>query len=855
MKRLAMGILAHVDSGKTTLSEALLYQSGQLRRLGRVDHRDSFLDTHRLERDRGITIFAKQAQLRLPGMEMALLDTPGHVDFSAETERTLQVLDYGLLIISGTDGVQSHTETLWRLLERYRVPAFLFVNKMDLPGAGREEILRELRRRLGESCIDFEQPEETLWEQLALCGEELMEEYFASGRIADGTIARAVAQRRVFPCCFGSALRLEGIERLVGLLSRFTCMPPYPERFSARVFKVSQDEQGARLVHMKITGGCLRVKESLAVGGTPEAPKTEKIDQIRVYSGARYQMLEEALPGTVCAVTGLSGLRPGDCLGEPGLGQAPLLQPVLEYQLLLPGGTDPYTALKALQKLEEEDPQLHVDWREEAREIRLRLMGEVQLEVLEKLIPERFGFPVGFGPGAILYQETIAAPVEGVGHFEPLRHYAEVHLLLEPGEPGSGLRFGARCREETLAKNWQRLVLTHLEEKTHLGVLTGSPITDMKITLVSGRAHLKHTEGGDFRQATYRAVRQGLRSARSILLEPWYSFRLELPQEAVGRAMTDLERMGASFEPLRADGEAAVLEGSAPVSEMRDYAARVVEYTRGRGRLTCLPAGYRPCHDPEKVIAAVGYRCDADLENTADSVFCSHGAGFVVPWDEVPQHMHLESALAKPQEPSAGLAAGAQAYRAALAQDTELMRIFERTYGPIRREEPAALHTPKQPPRPGIAPARPPKDTGPEYLLVDGYNIIFAWPGLKELAAQNIDAARGKLIDILCNYRAFRQCELILVFDAYRVHGGVGSVEKIHNIHVVYTKEAETADMYIEKATARLGRHFKVRVATSDALEQLIILGHGALRISAQAFEEEVKAVETAIREIIGGRS
>ncbi|MDD2954899.1 MAG: TetM/TetW/TetO/TetS family tetracycline resistance ribosomal protection protein [Oscillospiraceae bacterium] len=864
MKRLALGILAHVDSGKTTLSEAMLYRSGQLRRLGRVDHRDSFLDTHELERDRGITIFAKQAQLLLPQAKIALLDTPGHVDFSAETERVMQALDYAVLLISGTDGVQSHTETLWRLLGRYGVPAFLFVNKMDLPGAGREQVMEQLRRRFGENCVDFEQPREALDEQLAFCGEELMEEYIGRKTVDDGTIARAVAARQVFPCCFGSALKLEGVDLLLSLLSRYTRMPEYPEEFSARVFKISEDGQGGRLTHMKITGGALRVRANLVTGGTPEEPKTEKVNQIRVYSGAKFTVVEEALPGEVCAVTGLTGLRPGDRLGSGGHAAAPVLQPVLTYRVLLADGTDPHEALKNLRRLEDEDPQLHVVWNETSREIHMQLMGGVQLEVLQKLILERFGMQTEFGQGTILYKETIAGPVEGVGHFEPLRHYAEVHLLMEPGEPGSGLVFSSRCREDDLDKNWQRLILTHLEEKTHLGVLTGSPITDMKITLAAGRAHVKHTEGGDFRQATYRAVRQGLKSAKSVLLEPWYSFRLEVPQENVGRAMADLQRMGARFDPPQSEEGRALISGSAPVSELRDYAAQTAGYTRGLGRLSCTLSGYEPCHNAEEVIAALGYNSEEDLENPADSIFCSHGAGVLVKWCDVPEHMHLESVLKsrEEQEPApAAERAAAAAYRSALARDAELMRIFERTYGPIRREPAAALHTPKRPPASlpagagrGVS-AVPQLPQGPEYLLVDGYNMIFAWQRLRELAGRDIDAARSRLTDILCNYQAFRQCELILVFDAYKLRGGVGSVEKIHNIHVVYTREAETADMYIEKATAKLGKHHRVRVATSDQLEQLIILGHGALRISAAAFEEEVAAVEEAIRRILEGES
>lgn len=857
MKRLVIGILAHVDAGKTTLSEGMLYRAGETRRLGRVDHGDAFLDTYALERERGITIFSKQALLHLDGAEITLLDTPGHVDFSTEMERTLQVLDYAVLVVSGTDGVQSHTETLWRLLERYRVPTFLFVNKLDLPGAGRGALLAEVQARLDGGCADFgaDRPRGALEESVALCSEELMERYLEAGALEDGEIAEAVAKRRVFPCFFGSALRLEGVDAFLAGLARYTREPPRREAFGAKVYKIGWDEQGVRLTYLKVTGGSLRVKA--AVSGSREGePWEEKVNQLRVYTGAKFRTVEEALPGMVCAAAGLSCTRPGEGLGaEPDSG-LPSLRPVLGYRVELPRGVDAHTALTRFRQLEEEDPQLHVVWNEALQELHVQLMGEVQLEVLGSLVRERFGMEVGFGQGSILYRETIASTVEGVGHYEPLRHYAEVHLLLEPGERGSGLRFASACREDDLDRNWQRLILTHLEEKTHPGVLTGAPITDMKITLAAGRAHQKHTEGGDFRQATYRAVRQGLRRAESVLLEPWYDFRLELPSEAVGRAMSDLQRMGGSFAPPETEGDRSVLTGSAPVSEIRGYQMEVTGYTRGRGRLSCSLRGYEPCHNAEEVIAAAGYDCDADLDNPADSVFCAHGAGFLVKWDEVPAHMHLESVLGAPKEPAGVPGERAAERRAAdycamVAEDRELLEIFERTYGPIRRDPRKAFRPVRREParRP---PSQPPKGLdGPEYLLVDGYNIIFAWDDLNTLAQENLDAARGRLVDLLCNYRGFRQCEVIVVFDAYRVKGNPGEVERVHNISVVYTKEAETADMYIEKVTRELGKHNRVRVATSDALEQLIILGHGALRISADAFREEVAQVEQAIREYL----
>ncbi|MEA5011930.1 MAG: translation factor GTPase family protein [Angelakisella sp.] len=857
MKRLAIGILAHVDSGKTTLSEGLLYRSGGIRKLGRVDHGDAFLDTHTLERNRGITIFSKQAVLRLEHAEFTLLDTPGHVDFSTEMERTLQVLDYAILVISGTDGVQSHTETLWQLLCRYHIPTFLFVNKMDLNGANSESILQELRHKLSDGCTMFggSLAQSSFDESLALCDEGLMTRFLEDGQLADSDIATAIARRRVFPCYFGSALRLEGVDDLLSGLERYTRIPTLHQSFGAKVFKITQDEQGNRLTHLKITGGSLQVRAVLSGGDEEVEPWSEKVNQIRIYSGNKFTTADQALPGMVCAVTGLSHTRPGQGLGAEADSDLPVLQPVLTYRLNLPSGVDAHTALMRLRPLEEEDPQLHIVWNEQLQEIHVQLMGEIQLEVLQSLLLSRFGMEVTFGQGNIVYKETIAAPVEGVGHFEPLRHYAEVHLLLEPGKRGSGLQFTLACREDDLDKNWQRLVLTHLEEKTHLGVLTGSPITDMKITLVAGRAHQKHTEGGDFRQATYRAVRQGLKSARNILLEPWYHFRLSVPADTVGRAMSDLQRMHAVFDPPETQGELAMLTGSSPVATMQEYHREVISYTRGRGRLVCTLKGYEPCHNTDEVVAAVGYDSESDTDNPADSVFCSHGAGFVVKWNQVRDYMHVDSGLGKtptpPQPPQEAVMRRAAAYCATLEEDKELLAIFERTYGPVRRDPRAAFDTVRKPKPDFSSHKASPLPDGPEYLLVDGYNIIFAWEDLNALAKTNIDAARHHLINILCNYQGFRQCQVILVFDAYKVKGNQGEVEQHHNISVVYTKEAETADMYIEKVTHQLGKKHRVRVATSDGMEQLIILGHGALRVSAAAFLDEVTQVEKAIREFL----
>ena len=854
-KQIVLGILAHVDSGKTTLSEAMLYRAGVTRRLGRVDHKDAFLDTDALEKARGITIFSKQALLTAGDTDITLLDTPGHVDFSTETERTLQVLDYAVLVVSGTDGVQSHTETLWRLLRRYHVPTFVFVNKMDLPGMERQELLAQLNRRLGEGFVDFGAEQADRDEALALCDENLMDRMLDAGQLQDADLIPAIARRHVFPCWFGAALKLEGVDALLDGLDRYTRPAPALEAFGAKVFKVSQDEQGARLTWLRVTGGELKVKAQLT-GEADGEPWAEKANQLRLYSGAKYTLTEAIGPGQVCAVTGLTKARPGEGLGAERDSDLPVLEPVLSYQVLLPEGADVHAALGKLHRLEEEEPQLHVVWNETLGEIRVQLMGEIQLEVLRSLLAERFGLEVEFGPGGILYKETITEPMEGVGHYEPLRHYAEVHLKLEPLPRGSGMQFAADCREEVLDKNWQRLVLTHLEEKQHLGVLTGSPLTDVKITLIAGRAHLKHTEGGDFRQATYRAVRQGLMLAKSQLLEPWYAFRLEVPAENIGRAMSDIQRMEGTFDPPESGEETAVLTGFAPVSTMRSYPMEVVSYTRGRGHLSLTQDGYRPCHNAQEVIAAIGYEPEHDLDNPADSVFCAHGAGFVVPWDQVRSHMHVDSGWGKstrPEQEAAVPQRRAMAYRATLEEDAELLKIFERTYGPIKRDPLAAFRPVQKRERPDFAAEQ--WEIAPEYLLVDGYNIIFAWDELNALSKESLDAARHKLMDILCNYQGFQKCVLILVFDAYRVPGSPGSIEQYHNIHVVYTKEAETADMFIERVTHEIGRNRRVRVATSDGMEQIIILGHGALRVSARMFHEEVQNVEKQIRALVQGEA
>ena len=865
MKRLVVGLLAHVDSGKTTLAEGLLYRAGVLRKLGRVDHRDAFLDTDSRERARGITIFAKQAVLALPAAEgaeeceLTLLDTPGHVDFSAEAERALQVLDYAVLVVSGTDGVQAHTETLWKLLARYRVPTFVFVNKMDLPGADAAVRLRELRGRFGDGCVDFSAVPDP--EALALCSEPLMNEVLENGEASPETVVTAIARRQVFPVFFGAALRFDGLDALLHALQTLTRQPRPFDEFAARVFKISEDG-AARLTWVKVTGGVLHVKDTL--------PGGEKADTLRLYSGSKFRLVPEALPGTVVAVTGPALTHPGQGLGAESDAAAPLLEPVLNYRVDCPAA-DPHTLLRALRTLEQEDPQLHVAWRDDLAEVHVRLMGEVQLEILQNLLQQRFGLAVTFGEGGILYKETLTAAVEGIGHYEPLRHYAEVHLLLEPAPRGSGVQLAADCPPDTLAENWQRLILTHLAERTHPGTLLGAPLTDVKITLAAGRAHLKHTEGGDFRQATYRAVRQGLRTAAAQnavqLLEPWYEFTLELPADALGRAMADIQRMCGSFAAPETLGDTVRLTGRLPVAAARGYAREVAAYTHGCGRWAVLPAGYDACHNTDEVLAAAGYDPDADTDNPADSVFCSHGAGYLVKWDEVPARAHVSSGLER--RLGAAPAAGqmqeedeanarrrrASAYCGTLEQDKELLAIFERTYGKIKRRggvddakkaARAALHT-----APAASVPAAPVPAGPDYLLVDGYNVIFAWDALRRLADGSLDAARRRLMDILCNYAGYKRCVPILVFDAYKVRGGAREVEKYHNLYVVYTREAETADMYIERATHELAREHRTRVVSSDGAEQIIVMGHGALRVSARAFEEEVNAVEKEIREFL----
>ncbi len=847
-RRICMGLLAHVDAGKTTLSEGMLYLSGAVRKLGRVDHRDAFLDTDVQERERGITIFAKQAEFVWEDTAFTLLDTPGHVDFSAEMERALSVLDCAVLVISGTDGIQGHTRTLWRLLARHEIPTFLFVNKMDLAGADHSALLAQLQDKFDGGCLDFSAGLEPIEEDLASLDEGVMDQYLEGDEITPADAAALVARRLVFPCFFGSALKLEGVETLLDGLSAYAPTPECGPDFGARVFKIARDGSD-RLTYVKVTGGSLKVRTLLG---------EEKVNQIRIYSGSKYQTIDEAPAGTVCALTGLAQTRPGDVFGAEPAAAGPELEPVLNYQVILPPACDVHAMLRNLRQLEEEDPQLRVVWNEALGEIHLQLMGEIQLEVLTRLIRERFGAEVSFGAGNIVYRETIANTVEGVGHFEPLRHYAEVHLLLEPGPRGSGLRISSACPTDQLDLNWQRLIFTHLLEKRHRGVLTGSPITDMKITLVAGRAHVKHTEGGDFRQATYRAVRQGLMQAESVLLEPHYDFTLELPHDCVGRAMNDLQTMGGAVEGPEQYGELSVLTGYAPAAGLRDYWKEVTAYTRGRGRLSCTLRGYEPCANQEEIVSQFAYDPERDIENPPDSVFCSHGAGVIVKWNEVREHMHVDSGLRLGKEaPPPGPAAssrGERQYRGgSLEQDRELLAVFERTYGKVDRGE-GALQPTKKPARTsldGEKYAIREQKTGPEYLLVDGYNIIFAWDELTELARTDVAAARGALEDILSNYQGFRKCVVILVFDAYKVKGNPGSVEKKNNIYVVYTKEAETADAYIEKATYDLGKNHRVRVATSDGLEQMIILGHGALRLSARAFKAEIEQAQGEISALV----
>lgn len=859
--KLAVGILAHVDAGKTTLAESILYLTGSIRKPGRVDHQDAFLDTYDLERERGITIFSKQAEVKLGEKEVTLLDTPGHVDFSAEMERTLQVLDYAVLVISGADGVQGHVQTLWRLLTRYKIPVFLFINKMDQEGTDRRKLLVELQKRLDERCIAFDDKEdrETFFENLAMSDEAVLEKYLSDGTVEPGEIIRLIRERKVFPCYFGSALKIDGVEEFLQGLDTYTACPDYPEDFGARVYKIARDTQGARLTYMKITGGILKVKQMLTnrreEKESSEEIWEEKADQLRIYSGAGFRTISEAPAGTVCAVTGLSWTFCGQGLGAETEAELPLLEPVLTYQIQIPPECDVHRMYLKLRQLEEEEPELHIVWEEQSNEIHAQVMGEVQIEILKRLIAERFDTEVEFGAGSIVYKETITEPVEGVGHFEPLRHYAEVHLLMEPGERGSGLQFEAACSEDILERNWQRLVLTHLEEKRHRGVLTGSEITDMKITLVTGRAHLKHTEGGDFRQATYRAVRHGLKCTNSLLLEPVYEYRLEIPSDKVGRALSDIQKMYGTFSEPVIEGDMTILTGTAPVAAMRDYQTEVVAYTKGHGRLSCTLKGYEPCHNAEEVIREIAYDPEKDTENPTGSVFCSHGAGFVVSWDKVRDYMHLDSGIrlekkVKPIQEQSLPTFSQTIQRGGPADEKELEEIFTRTYGTAKKERnsfnrkrtvSAETSSPRE--------YKPKKQgTEEEYLLVDGYNIIFAWEGLRDLANASIEAARNKLMDILSNYQGYKKNTLILVYDAYKVEGNTGEVMKYHNIYVVYTKEAETADQYIEKTVHEIGRKHRVTVATSDALEQIIILGQGANRLSAAGLKEEIQAANIEIR-------
>lgn len=854
MKRLVIGILAHVDSGKTTLSEGMLYSSGDIRKLGRVDHKTSFLDTYSLEKERGITIFSKQAVLHLDDAEITLLDTPGHIDFSAETERTLQVLDYAVLVINGSDGVQNHTRTLWKLLERYNVPVFVFINKMDLPGTDREVLLTEMKLKLSDCCCDFDidNTSDEFYEETASHDEKLMQEFFDNNKVSHEGIIRCIRERKIFPCFFGSALKLDGVENFLKKLNEYTVQDELKEDFSAKVFKISEDDQGNRLSYIKITGGRLKVKEQIS---------NQKINHIRVYSGTKFQAVEIAVQGMVAAVTGLADSYPGQGLGSENDSPAALLEPVLTYKAQLSPEINIHEAVSAFRRLEAEEPKLHVIWNEQLKEIHIQVMGEMQLDIVKALMLERFHMKVEFVHGNVAYKETIAEAVEGVGHYEPLRHYAEVHLLLEPGEQGSGLVFETDCREEILDKNWQRLVMTHLNEKTHNGVLTGSPVTDMKITLVSGRAHLKHTEGGDFRQATYRAVRNGLRHAQSILLEPYYDYILEIPSEYVGRAISDLTRMDCNFSPPEVNGDISVITGTGPVAAVKDYHTELMGYTKGKGIFTCTPAGYKPCHNSEEVIEQMNYNCDSDVENSCDSVFCSHGAGFVVKWNEVGEYMHLpglpglnygKQTEKHEDEKSSSAGKTVSEFRKSVDSEKELMAIFEMAYGKQdNNEQKKSFKSKKDRERLQVTYKARPIPKGPEYLLVDGYNIIFSWRELKDISTSNLDLARSMLINTMCNYQGVYGCEVIVVFDAYKVKGNVREVEKVGNISVIYTKESETADMYIEKASHDLSRKHRVRVATSDGMEQLIILGNGAFRISAAELYEEVKIADKRIQDYI----
>ena len=840
MKRLTVGILAHVDSGKTTLSEAMLFKSGDILKLGRVDHKNTLLDNDDIERDRGITIFSKQAVINLEDVTISLLDTPGHVDFSAEMERVLSVLDYAVLVISGTDGVQSHTETLWKLLEHYGVPVFIFVNKMDLPGCDSGKLISELSSRLSGGVLDFTKLDDEFFENAAMQSQSLLDEYMEKSDISDQSISEAVLSRCIYPCVFGSALKMDGVEEFLNILKRFTVYKKPVSEFGAKIFKIADDDKGQRLTYMKITGGSLKVKTLLTGKGW-----TEKVNEIRIYSGAKYKSVQEVFPGTVCAVCGLSSGIAGEGLGFEKSSSGLLTEPVFAYSVKLPSGVDSRNALSVFRKIEQEETQLHIVWNEYLQKIDVQVMGEVQLEVLKRILSDRFGLDVEFEHGSIIYKETIKDIVEGVGHFEPLRHYAEVHLLMEPLPKGSGLVFKTDVPESVLDRNWQRLIMTHLAEKTHYGVLTGSPITDMKITVVAGRAHLKHTEGGDFRQATYRAVRQGLMQAESVLLEPYFSFSLEVPTVNIGRALTDLKMMGAELSAPDTIGENSVVCGTAPVVKLREYPKEIVAYTHGKGRLSCTFSGFDICHNADEVIEKIGYDCNADQDNPSSSVFCAHGSGFVVPWNEVFDYMHIESVRTVFIQDE--LEMKAERHGEITASDEELQKIFERTYGKIERDVPRPMRNEKPPEKYKSKNVQ----KGPVYLLIDGYNIIFAWDDLKKLAQESLELARVALIDRICNYHAILKNNVIIVFDAYKVKGNNREIEREHGISVVYTKEAETADEYIEKTAKELSKNYRVRVATSDSLEQIIIFGHGAQRISASEFLREVKSAEGELQRLI----
>ena len=849
MKKTVIGILAHVDAGKTTLSEALLYTAGQLKKLGRVDNKSAFLDNYELERRRGITIFSKQAVFRTENTEITLLDTPGHIDFSSEAERTLQVQDYAVLVISARDGVQPHTETLWQLLLRYNVPVFIFVNKMDLEGSDKNRVLAELKKHLSENCADFTTSDDEICENAAFCNEKLMEKYIEEGSLSDVEIAKAIRERNIFPCWFGSALKLDGVAEFIEGLEKYTLQTEYGPEFGARVFKIARDTQGNRLTYMKITGGSLKARSIVRyMPKGSEEQIEEKVNMLRIYSGEKFEPADEVKAGGICAVLGLSATYPGQGIGFEKELLKPMLEPVLTYRVILPKDISSVEFLPKLKQIEEEDPQLLVS-SNAAGEIYVHLMGEIQAEVLKSLAEERFGVSVDFDSGSVIYKETVAAPIEGVGHFEPLRHYAEVHLLIEPGEPESGITVNSLCREEVLGKNWQRLILTHILEKTHSGVLIGAPLTDVKITLVAGRAHIKHTEGGDFRQATYRALRQGLMKAKNVLLEPYYAFRLEIPAEQLGRAINDIRIMDGKISSPESDGITAVINGRAPVFEMRSYAKDVMAYTKGKGKLSLFSDGYAPCHNAEKVIDAAKYDPESDIANTPDSVFCSHGAGISVKWYDVEKYMHVTSGMAVetgdkiPSMPNPRLLK-----RNLNIDDKELEAIMEREFGPIKRRQysEAVLDTPK------TAYAAERKK---EYIIVDGYNLIFAWEGLAALAKENFDAARHVLTDILCNYRGYTKCELVLVFDGYKVKGNAGEKSDYNGIHLVYTKENETGDMYIEKLVEEVGKNYSVRVVTSDNLIQVSALRAGVLRMPAREFIKEIERVNDQIKEIIAENS